>query len=151
MLPRTSQRPRWVRIVLPVAASALVVLLAAAGLLRRGERSGVGDMPEDQDALVQYVMTQDPDELLMQLAAMIEENADDPEAQVEFFQEERFMMASSTESWLAELSDTQWVATLVGAYDIVGDLDTVLGSLNDDETEVLRELLIEYAQEGLQI
>jgi hypothetical protein len=142
---RTARNTRWLRLGLRAAMAGITVLIVlGVAMFSRGSRPPGGPVASPVPAAAV------PDEAA--LAAEMEQRiSEDPDAEalameaVGGFEEGEGV---SSEDLLAELSDTGWLSAFSGVWEEEDDLDTLIGSLSQDELGTLKELIRKYEQEG---
>ncbi len=131
---RAESRPWWARYGLPLAAMAcLAVVVGAVAFLNTAK-------PAAAPRTAQAPVRADSDETLARLdgAAAMEDlgiaGQDEDES-------------VSTEDLLAALSDHEWFDSFASAWGEDEDLDTLIDSLNPEETQTFKELIQQYGME----
>ena len=55
------------------------------------------------------------------------------------------LAAATADEWIDMLASEEWFVSFSDAYDAAQDVDVLLGSLNEEEVAVFKDLLLEYA------
>ena len=145
---RPVRRRRWAPVSAVACAALLLVLAGTAWFLHDGEPTADLDLAGiDPDVLVEEIARRDGEGLFAEtgwdvLWEMGSAMGWDSEAS---FEED----TESGEEWMDVLASQQWLDPLAVSFDSESDVYALVDDLDAAETEALKELLIEYAQEGM--
>ena len=139
----TRWRPWSLRLVLLAAAAALVlVVLGLAALRDTAPSSGSGDY-----TLAKKLMHTDDETLIAEIEPYVSLEEDPEELLVAYSIAPYDYGVLGDDDLLDGLASAEWFDDFAEVWDQRADLDTMLASLDHEETEALKELLNEYAQE----
>lgn len=138
---REARSARWRRLRVPVFAATVAALaVATAGLYALATREQ--ELPTNRWAEV------DPDAIMVVLEEKLAENPEALEPSWVYETASYPETDALADPWVDVLAGEDWFVAFADAYDSNEDLDTLLFSLDETETETFKGLLVSYAQGG---